>query len=153
MSEFTSVHGRVAKIISDREVILNKGYKQGLFEGAYVTVTDPSTQSIKDPITGEELGDFKRITAVLRVAECTENLALAKTFRTKRVRVGGGMGMGNIGEMLAAPKYETKVETLRFDPQEGLPISEEESAISTGDPFETIPEEDAEDTKTVTLWS
>lgn len=153
MSEPATLTGTVAKIVSDREVILNRGYAQGLNPGDYLVVTDPGTQSIVDPETGKELGDFKRVKAVLRISECTENLSLAKTFRTKRVRVGGGMGIGGMGDMFAAAKYETKVETLRFDPKEGAPISEEESVISVGDPFEVISEEDAEDTKTVTLWS
>lgn len=153
MNDFNSTSGLVAQVVSDREVILNKGISSGLQENDYVVVIDPQTLSIPDPETGEELGGLKRIKAVLRVAESTENLSLAKTFRTKRVRTGGGFGLTtSLNDMMSSPRYETRVETLKFDPQAGLPIDENDSVISVGDPFETIPPEEAEDTKTVTLW-
>lgn len=152
MSDSDRIHGVVAKIVSDREVILNKGLEHGLKGGDYVAVIDPSTQSVRDPGTGEELGGLKRIKAVLRVVEAAPKLALAMTFRTKRVRVSGGLGSPTLAGMFAEPKYETRVETLKFDPEAGLPIDDEESVISTNDPFEVVTEEEAEDTRTVTLW-
>ena len=152
MSDSEPIRGVVAKIVSDREVILNRGTESGLIPGQYVIVIDPTTQSVPDPETGEDLGGLKRIKAVLRVVESTAKLSLAKTFRTKRVRVGGGFGGAGLGNMFAETKYETRVETLQLDPQAGLPISDEESAISLKDPFEVVSAEEAEDTRTVTLW-
>lgn len=153
MNDKERVRGVVAQIVSDREVILNRGTEHGLSDGDYVVVIDPKTQSVTDPETGEELGGLKRIKAVLRVAEATSKLSLAMTFRTRRVRVsGGGIGSPSIASMFSEPKYETRVETLQVDPQAGLRMSEEESAIALKDPFEVVPEEEAEDTRTVTLW-
>lgn len=152
MNDMKRVQGAVAKIVSDREVILNRGTEHGLASGDYVIVIDPSTQSVLDPETGEDLGGLKRIKAVLRVVETTPKLSLAKTFRTQSVKVGGGIGTPGIANMFAEPKYETRVETIQFDPQAGLPISEEESVISPMDPFEVVSAEEAEDSRTVTLW-
>lgn len=152
MNDTERVRGVVAKIVSDREVILNRGTEHGLSDGDYVVVIDPNTQSVLDPETGEELGGLKRIKAVLRVAEATPKLSLAMTFRTRRVRVSGGMGSPSIANLFSEPKYETRVETLQVDPQAGLPISEEESAIALKDPFEVVTAEEAEDTRTVSLW-
>ncbi|WP_140400725.1 hypothetical protein [Gulosibacter sp. 10] len=152
MSDSEPLRGVVARVVSDREVILNKGTDHGLDAGEYVIIIDPDTQSITDPETGENLGGLKRIKAVLRVVESTAKLSLAKTFRTRRVRVSGGLGGAGFGNMFAEPKYETRVETLQLDPQAGLPISEEDSAISLNDPFEVVSAEEAEDTRTVTLW-
>lgn len=152
MNDNERVRGAVAKIVSDREVILNRGTEHGLSSGDYVVVIDPDTQSVLDPETGDDLGGLKRIKAVLRVVEATPRISLAKTFRTKRVRVGGGIGSSPLTGMFSDPKYETRVETLQLDPQAGLPISEEDSAISPKDPFEVVTAEEAEDTRTVTLW-
>ena len=153
MTEQRSIRGMVARIVSDREVILNRGADHGLADGDYIHVIDPNTESITDPETGDDLGGVKRIKAVLRVVEVTPKLSLARTFRTRRVRVGGGMGgSSGFGNIFSEPKYETRVETLQMDPRAGKPISEEESVIEVSDPFEVVSAEDAEDTNTVTLW-
>ncbi|NJI61167.1 hypothetical protein HCX50_17205 [Microbacterium oxydans] len=144
--------GQVAKLVSDREVILNRGKTHGIAAGDFVIVIDPETTSVADPETGEDLGGLKRIKAVLRVVEVADKLSLARTFRTRKVRVSGGMGSGGISNILAEPKYEVRVETLELDPLAGRPLSEDASAIATGDPFEVTTKEEAEDQRTVTLW-
>lgn len=152
MSETHRIQGLVTQIVSNREVILNRGTEHGLKRGSYVAVLDPNTESVRDPETGDDLGGLRRIKAVLRVVDVAPKIALAQTFRTRRVRVGGGMGMLGMANTLAEPKYETRIETLQLDPQISTPISAEDSAIATKDPFEVVTAEEAEDARTVTIW-
>lgn len=152
MDNADTITGVVAKIVSDREVILNRGSTHGIESGDFVIVIDPETTSVLDPESGEDLGGLKRIKAVLQVVEVADRLSLARTFRTRKVKVAGGYGSGGIVSMFSEPKYETQVETLELDPLAGRPISEDASAITTGDPFEVTSRDEAQDQRTVTLW-
>jgi hypothetical protein len=52
--------------------------------------------------------------ALVKVYQVSEKFALAQTFRTKRVKVSGGIG-GGITDVFNPPKYETRKETLVRD--------------------------------------
>jgi hypothetical protein len=154
MAEKKVIKGQVAQVISDREVILNRGTADGVKADMYFKIVDPKTLDVVDPETGENFGGLSKIKIVVRAVEVTERLTLARTFRTREVNIGGSnSSLGSIASAFAAPKYIDEVETLRLDASRGRPLGIADSVVGIGDPFEVISAEDAQDTQSVTLWN
>lgn len=156
--------GKIARITSDREVIINRGLEQGVSEGTYFSVKGEAID-IADPDTGESLGEVSPVKVVVRVGEVSEKFCIARTFRSRRVKVADAIegnaalnvfgASGSLGRMLQPPqpaKYETRIETLRADPKRGKPLSPSDSVLSVGDVVESVlPGEDI-DPVTTTLF-
>ena len=137
-----AVTGKVAQIVSDQEVILNRGSDQGITEGDYFAILDPKTLEVEDPETSESLGGIRKVKIVVRVTSVAPKLSLARTFRTRRVNVGGN-GYGGISSIVAAmgeaPRWVDEVETFA-SPEDGpRQISPSESIVRIGDPIEKLP--------------
>lgn len=153
------ITGKVAKITSDREVILNRGLEHGVSEGMYFYVKGAPIE-ITDPDTDESLGSVTPIKVVVKVEELSEKFAIARTFRSKRVKVSDavegidvwGMGLGRSLQPSRPAKYETRVETLRLDPKRGEPIDANESIVSVGDLVESVLEGEDIDPVTTTMF-
>jgi hypothetical protein len=144
--------GKVAEIVSDRELILNRGSDHGVEKGMYFNVLDTATDSIKDPETGEVLGGFKRIKISVVAVEVAEKITLAQTFRSKTVNLGGQGGLGSMVNIFAEPRIVERVETLKLDPTAAKPLGASESAVAVGDPFEQGVASDGDSARAVTLW-
>lgn len=141
-----AVTGVVAEVISDQELILNRGSEHGIREGDYFAILDPRAREVRDPETLEIVGGFKKVKIVVRATDVAPRLTLARTFRTRRVNVGGNGGgiasfLSGMGE---APRWVDEVETFALQPDSPRPISEEESMIAVGDPFEKVNTDNAE---------
>lgn len=154
MDNTPEIIGKVAEIISDREVILNRGRADGVKKGMYFKILDPAGIGITDPDTGEDLGGIKRIKIVVVAVEVADRLTLAQTFRTRSVNVGGSsdIGLSTIANLMAPVKYVEQVEKLRLDPSAGKPLGPSESVVSKGDPFELSDRAEAENSQSVTVW-
>ncbi|WP_139199281.1 hypothetical protein [Curtobacterium sp. MCBA15_013] len=152
----SNITGSVAQIVSDRELILNRGSENGVREGMYFAVLDPGFRGVTDPETGESLGDFRVVKVTVRAVEVAPRLTLARTFRTRTVNVGGTNAsfgsLSTVAAALSAPRYIEQVERLVLDENARRPIEPEESVVDRGDPFEEITAADAEDVKTVTVF-
>lgn len=155
MSATKSVSGKVIRILNDREIVLNRGATDGLAEGDYIGIIDPETEDMKDPDTEENLGSIRRYKVALRITQVSERLAIAATYKTKRVNVGGSgdpmRGILGWAATTAPPKYETLVEKLRLDERAGKPLGPSESRVQEGDQFEVITEDTAESGFTLVL--
>lgn len=145
---------KVVDILTDRELALNAGATDGLAVGDVMRILPSAPRRITDPETGEVLGEVAQAKAVVRIYEVQERFCLARTFRSRRVNVGGqGLGSAGVfGRMFEAPKYETRVETLRRDASKGSPIDPEDSVVEIGDVAEKVDAEDTNDLPTNTLW-
>lgn len=142
---------KVVRVISDREIAVSGGAEAGLDVGDVLLVLSEPTP-ITDPDTGEVLGEVVSNKAVLRVYDVKERFALARTFRTRTVNMGGqGMPSSVLGKYFEPPKYEIRTETLRHDPDADSPLSAAESVVKIGDPVEIF-EGDAKDVPTSTVW-
>lgn len=75
------IEGRVARLVTDEELILNIGGRDGVTVDMDFVIVDPRTQDISDPITGEGLGSISRHKATVRVYRVTERLALARNVK------------------------------------------------------------------------
>lgn len=151
MSE--AITGKVIRILNDREVVLNRGSLNGIQEHDYIGVVDPETENMKDPDTGEDLGSVRRYKVALRVSQVSDRLAIAATYKTKQVNVGGSsdFGLGMLASITTPPKLVTQVERLRLDERAAKPIGPSDSRVQEGDLFEVITEEIAESGFTIVL--
>ncbi len=125
---------KVARIISDREVVLTRGEEDGIEEGQIFRILDPKELVISDPDTGEVLETILQTKAFVRAVKVLGRATIARTFRKKQVNVGGkGSQMVTLAEFFTPPRYEERVETLRIDPSMGEPLANTESIVSVGD--------------------
>lgn len=141
--------GKVARINSDRELILNRGSKHGVVKGTVFYIKGEPIE-VPDPDTKEILGVVSPIKVVVEVHEVGDGFCIARTFRTRRIQIspaepGGELyglaGRSTMSRYLQPPKpakFETKVETLRSDPQKGEHINESESVVQVGDIAESV---------------
>ncbi|MGP9615252.1 hypothetical protein ACT3TE_18590 [Brachybacterium sp. AOP42-B2-9] len=154
--------GKVAKVNSDRELIINRGHDAGVEPGDYFYIMGDPVE-ITDPDNGETLGEMTPIKAVVRVREVGTRFCIARTYRTRKVKVADAKEgssymqsiMNPLGGLLQPPtpeKYETRVDTFRVDPQEGVHIDESESVVSIGDIAQSLVEGESLDPATATLY-
>lgn len=131
------IRGKIAKILNAREVALNIGESQGVELGMTFEILCESGGEIRDPDSGDILGVAEVAKARVKIKRAYEKFAVATTYRTKRVNVGGaGPSPIDISRYFAPPKWETRYETLKTEGgfetvAEGL--SESESYVRVGD--------------------
>lgn len=156
------VRGKVARVNSDRELIINRGSAHHVNVGTHFYVKDKPVEVV-DPDTGHVLGEVSPIKIVVRVAEVAEQFSIARTFRTRKIKVADAQpgndaiasALGSWRQQLQPPRpavYETKVETLRLDPKKGAPIKESDSVVTVGDDVESVLEGEDIDPVTTTLF-
>ena len=148
------IRGKVAEVVSDREVILNRGSDHGVNHGMYFAILDPDAVGITDPDTGESLGDIKVVKIVVRATDVAPKITLARTFRTRRVNVGGtgGLGLGALSRAMQEPDYVEQVEKLTLNRDSPRKIDPDDSVVGRGDPFELATPEEVEDVRSITVW-
>lgn len=148
-SSVSSLRGKVAEVVSEREVILNKGKQDGVREGSYFKVLDPAMTEIVDPDTGADLGGFSVIKVVVVAIQVADRVTLARTFRRNRVNVGGIAG--GFSSLMSPPEYVEQIERIRREepaPGTRLPT---DSVVRVGDPFQVATPKEIEDVQTVTV--
>lgn len=127
------ITGKVARILNEREVALNIGGDDGVELDMLFDIMSPKGYDIEDPDSGEVLGSVLRPKIRVKVIQVQDRVAVASTYKTQRVNVGGiGPGFGNL--FLQPPRWETRIETLHKTDTTQRDISEADSYVSTGDP-------------------
>ncbi len=142
MAEDTRLTGLVAGILNDRELVINIGEQAGVKVGMKFKVLDKEVL-VKDPATGEELGTVQREKIRVKVFDVQPKLAMARTYETTQVNIGGiGPDLSIMRGILAPPQWVTRVRTLAYK-DSGLdyaPLNEESSFVKVGDPIELVEE-------------
>lgn len=134
------IEGKVAGILNERELTINIGLKNGVFEGMKFSILAKAAIEIYDPETHEKLGMVDREKVRVVAAEVNERFSICKTYR-KWTTVGSTFA--NIAGLMAAPRVEH--ETLKVnDSSLPPPLSEEESYVKIGDRVIQVKEEDSE---------
>ena len=126
------IRGKVARVLNAREVALNKGSDDGVEVGMVFKILSAKGSDIKDPDTGESIGSVDIEKTSVKVTTVQDRVSVASTFRTRRVNVGGGLGILN-NALFAPPRYEDRVETLKIKDSAFEELGEEDSFIKTGD--------------------
>jgi hypothetical protein len=90
-----AVEGKVAKILGNSEIVINRGSAQGVRPGMLFEVFAPEGEEVWDPDTGETLGTVEDVKAKAEVTEVKERLAVARIQHTQETPFGAV----DIGEM------------------------------------------------------
>lgn len=139
------IEGKVAGIINERDLIINKGSDVGVSEGMKFRVVEGQVP-IKDPDSGEELGCLDREKIRVRVVEVQAKFCIAKTYETYVVNIGGeGVSFGFTGldsfRRLLPRQEVTRVRTLRAADTINLgpmPMDEVGSFVKVGDSVKQV---------------
>ncbi|TIC80701.1 hypothetical protein [Nocardioides sp. GY 10127] len=99
------ITGKIARITSDVEVIINRGGRHGVRDGQVFGVTSPP-ENVSDPDDAESIGRFSRVKAKLIVVQHSEAFCVARTFETAQVLPPAGIWPAS--NPLQPPKYETR---------------------------------------------
>ena len=140
------IRGLVASLLTNRDLVVNRGSEHGVRKGMKFAVLNPRGLQVEDPETGEPIGSVEVPKVIVEVSRIEPKLSVAKTFRQRRVNVGGrgvgGAGFG-IASLFEPPEWVESWETLRTSER---PHSEEidpsESYVQIGDPVVEVRDDD-----------
>ena len=126
--------GKIVRILSDEDVIIDLGERDGLHEGDHVAILSGEAESIQEGYDGHIIG-FKN---TLLITECSHTFSIASTYKLRKVN-RGGMGIGSATASLELfritqpPKYEEEVETLNVARGQDKPVVVGDEAVCVGD--------------------
>ncbi len=126
------IEGRVAAILTRRELVLNVGTADGVSKGMKFAVLNEHGLEIVDPQTGEPLGSVALPKVILEIARVDDHLSIGRTYRKTTVNVGGILpGVSNIFQ---PTRWVEDYESLRLaDKPSAEAVSEDESYVKIGD--------------------
>ena len=139
------IRGKIARILSTREVALNIGEQNGVALGMLFDIVSEAGLDIRDPDTDRELGSVELPKVRIKVTRVYDKLSVASTYRTKRVNVGGRNAGLSIHSLFQPPKWETRYETLEWDEsfeRSSEDLGEHGSYISIGNPVVQVLDDD-----------
>ena len=126
------IRGKVARVLNSREVAINKGQCDRVEVGMIFNILSAKGSDITDPDTFETLGTVDVPKISVKVTILHERVAVASTYRTHTVNVGG-TGPTLTG-LFVPPKWEHRVETLKIVDADVEELDEEEAYVHRGDP-------------------
>ncbi len=119
------IEGRVAQILNDRELVINRGERDGVTSGMQFEVLLDPAITIMDPESGEPLGEIDRSKVHVQAIEVHEKFTVSKT-----ILFHNGAELREVDffrpRRSSQPTLKAR-ETLR-------PLTEEESVVTIGDP-------------------
>lgn len=132
------IRGKVASILTERELTINIGAQHGVREKMRFSVLAAEPIEVIDPQTREKLGTIDREKVRVIVTEVQERFSICRTYR----KWGTG-GLNWLG--MALPGLGERYETLKTeDSRTPLPLSEESSYVKIGDRVVQLVGEQAE---------
>lgn len=150
VTQIEPIRGKIAKILNSREVALNIGTEHGVQSGMTFDILAPGSGEVTDPDTGEVLGSVDSPKTRVRITKVHTRFAVATTYRSKRVNVGGAgyTGVGsvtdNLRKMFEPPRWETRYETLKNNggfEATAEDLDEDGSYVRIGDPVVQVTDE------------
>src|SRR6266496_78091 len=134
MNDRGKITGKVARVLSSRELVINRGSRDGVVKGMKFAVLDPKGINIKDPDTGQVVGSVAHLKARVQVVEVHERLAVATTYERKELPGGALTGLSGVARLFEPQRIEWQ--TFRTDEAAWEEIDEAKSLVKTGDPVE-----------------
>ncbi|SCL16731.1 hypothetical protein GA0070616_1100 [Micromonospora nigra] len=151
-TEETRITGRVARVVSIRDLIINRGRQHGVVEDQVFKVLDGDPYKVEDPETGQLLGEIRRVKVLVKVKEVSDLFCIARTYRTRRINTGGRGATFSLEKMFQPPKYEYLVETLERHPRQ-REVDPDKALIEVGDPVESLlSDENDDDIASIAVW-
>ena len=105
---FRPIEGKVAKILNDRELAINRGSNHGVETDMIFKVLEESGE-IMDPETGESIGSIKRDKIKVKIVHVQPSLSIGRTFATYREPRPWSLAEA----LVPRPRNITKVQTIR----------------------------------------
>ena len=136
MDDQSKITGKVARVLSARELVINRGSRDGVVNGMRFVVLDPKGIDIKDPDTGQVIGSVAHPKARVQVVEVHERVAVAKTY--ERRESPGGATSGIMGVAKLFEPRRSQWQTFRTDEAAWEEIDETKSLVKSGDPVEQL---------------
>ena len=132
-----SIQGKVAQILNERDLVINKGANHGVTDGMLFQVTQPDVP-INDPDSGAELGVLARDKIKVKVFEVYPLFSLAKTYETYRTSV---LPPAEVAlEMMRRTVTRTRKIIIPDPLHKSVIIDAEGSTVNIGDPVVQISE-------------
>ena len=75
------IQGKVATILNERDLIINRGSSAGVKEGMIFAILEPTIE-ITDPESGDSLGSITREKIRVKIVEVKGKFAVGKTYQT-----------------------------------------------------------------------
>lgn len=120
------IEGKVAQVISERDLVINRGRLAGVEPGMKFKILSSEPSEVRDPDTDELLGVVDLTKVVVEVISVQDNLAVCRTF--KKVRVPGRPGRHGV-----ASAYSSLSASIFGDP--GTPDSERFQTLRSDESF------------------
>lgn len=125
-----TLEGRVATIVSVREVAINLGARDGVKPGMIFAILAGVPLEVKDPKTGEPLGNIDREKVRVKATEVSDKFSICRTYEAYDT-----FDLLRSGSVLPTLAGIRQARTLKIEDSEELPapLSEEESYVKVGD--------------------
>jgi hypothetical protein len=124
-----NIEGKVATILSERELTINIGSDRGVYQGMRFKVLSRDPLDIVDPETNEKLGVVDREKVRVMAEEVNNKFTICKTYR-KFPSAGSALDSA----ITIMGGLRIREETLKIeDSSLPQPLSEEESIVKIGD--------------------
>ena len=124
-----AIEAKVAAILNNRELIINKGSEDGVEPEMRFTIKD-SGLDVMDPDTHQKLGHYAPEKILVEVVEVKPKFAVARTYQTYRTPVESHP-VASIARLIG-PRYVTGVKTISKS-QDDFEFSEESITVTVGD--------------------
>jgi hypothetical protein len=96
------IEGKVAQLLSARELVINRGAEAGVKVGMRFAVLDSNAPEVVDPETGQSLGKVDVAKTLVKVVRIFPHMSVARTFRT--YETGGAFA-----SLMAREKYVERI--------------------------------------------
>ncbi|MCL4506678.1 MAG: hypothetical protein M1434_13185 [Chloroflexi bacterium] len=121
------LEGKVAVIVSERELVINIGSRDNVLEGMKFKIMADQPVIVTDPVTGVELGRFEREKVRVKATRVYEKFTICRTYRVTKT-------YSSVANLAIGLGRDSEYETLRADNKDYIPpLEEKESFVKKGD--------------------
>ena len=135
-----AIEGKVAAILNERELIINRGAEAGVKERMKFRVR-PRQDLVKDPDTGKDLLTIPREQIRVQIVQVEPDYSIGRTYETYVTKATPAP----LSELaVSLPTHEvTRVRTFRYPSDDVIfgPFEDGNSVVHVGDEVEEVEEE------------
>lgn len=133
--DVTLLHGQVADILNERDVVINIGRIQGVKKGMRFAIVASTPKEISDPETDEVLDVVDQLKALVQATEVRERITICSTYKAPRLSGGIFSALYSFSRRSDSPQ---EVSDSLEDFSLPALLSSEESYIKRGDPVKQV---------------
>jgi hypothetical protein len=128
------IEGKVATILNERELVINKGETAGVTKDMIFGVLE-TREGIRDPDTKEVLGSVESVKIRVKVVDVQPKLSVCRTYETYQTNIGGkGQSLfPSVRFFEPPPNWVTRVKTLKPADAPFEELDEKGSFVRIGD--------------------